>query len=239
MSNAFYQLHKKDVKVNGLLTNKVFPRNIRRILNDNNVQYTVIEPYTTIICDSNICTIYKDNIPRTITTVKYKTGGPQTVNPDINDPNIIGIEVYVFDTEICEENLLSSKVEISKDTLSNGLCANRMIETTYTDYQFDCCEGNIELRSSSKKDIDISLHPNPLNSDLMKIRLPDQFIGNDVDISIHTIEGKLIKQYNTYIGAKQLTVKVGKYLENQGLYIMRFVSKDKILSKKFYFINNK
>jgi len=235
-----YDLHKQDVLLKGILVNKVFPANIQTELANKNIPFVVVEPGVTMIGDSTSVTIFNENTPKTITTFIFKTGGPMPVSPpDSDDPNIKETDIDLFDIDQCRENLLSTKTSVVNDTLSNGLCSKRVKTTYYEDYQFDCCSPQPQITANDnqlKTDLDLMLFPNPLNSGTLSIELPDLFVGEQVVLSINTLDGKVIYNIPQMTGQKKFSLNVNKYLNRQGFYVIKAISKDKVITKKFFFV---
>ncbi len=130
MSKALYNIYRDNVKDNGLLPAYIYPPGVA----------------TQMVKSDSTYIYYNDNYPKTIISVEKS----DTINPpDITDPDfpntgdstIIRIVIEVFDTTICNTDLITSRIEISKDTLSNGECIKRISKTYFSDYEFSCGSG--------------------------------------------------------------------------------------------------
>ena len=236
-----YNINKQTVLFKGILANKVYPVNIASELTIMNIPFVVLNPGVIMTTDSTTFTVFDENPPKTITKVTYKTGGPNPgTPPDPTDPDVIKADIRVFDTQMCGEYLLTLKVRIRNDTLSNGLCSKQVVTTDYTNYQFACCGPQPQISSSTDKftsTSELKLYPNPFNSGRLTITLPESFAGKDILISLHTSEGKLIKTFSSFAPeGMKIDLNVNKYLNKQGLYLIRVVNEDIVLSKKFFFV---
>jgi len=233
MSKAFYNVYKDNAKNNGLLPVYIYPPGVA----------------TQMVKDSNEYIFYNSDYPKTIITVeKSDTIYP----PDITDPDfpnsgdstIIRIEIEVFDTTICNNDLITSKIEIVKDTLANGECIKRIIETYYSNYEYACDE-ILSPRSSNINKIyeeqisvqSFSIFPNPLNNQMLILNVPNQLLNEDVEISLKTMQGNLIHKWQNMKALKKMSVNVGKHLfDYSGMYLISIKSKNKVFSKKFYYL---
>lgn len=166
------------------------------------------------------------------------TPNPYPTIPDIQDPDVISVIVSVFDLEICGELFLTSTIETTKDVLFNGLCAKRISQTNYNNYQFDCTE---TASRSSEEDLDrkgnMKIAPNPLRSDILHIGLPLDMNGEHATIQLSTISGQVISRQEKVIQGNSIQLPVAHLLPQEGLYIISIQSSKYTDSQKFFYLN--
>lgn len=245
---------KAQINQFGYLTSLVFPSNIREILDGNTSLVGNTTPYIIAPDGSIIVTntggeyiIYQeiDNENGSIgiiKQIKYQEDPDVSVYPvfpDENDPGVISLSISVFDIEICEELFLSSTIEVVKDVLFNGLCAKRITENIYSDYEFECQQtvarsSNIELELLGE----MNLSPNPLRSDLLSITLPITLDDEEVLIEILDLRGQRIGKITERVNGDIIQLNVGGLIAAQGLYIISVQSPSYTNTKKIYYTKN-
>jgi len=234
MSQVFYIMHKQNVQSLGFLVSKAYPTGIG----------------TTMVKKDSIYTYFNDTYPKTVVEIiKTDTFSPppDPDDPDFpftGDPDVIKVTEYVYDTIVCGTELLTSSIESRKDTLTNGLCVRIITENYYTNYSLDCEDIILPRNQDENQNKDnakfyenFAIYPNPLQDENLILDVPNSFIDNKIEITLKTINGKLIKTFIIPKAYKQMTLNATNYLKTQGIYIITIKNDKQILSKKFYFFN--
>lgn len=250
----WYENSKVQINKFGYLTSLVFPSRIRGILNGNTPSIEGTTPYSIAPDGSLVLTntggeyiIYQeiDNGNGSIgiiKQIKYQENPDVSVFPEFpneNDPSVVSVTISIFDIEICDELFLSSTTEVVKDVLFNGLCAKRITENIYSDYEFECQQ--IAARSSmSEGNVvgDMNLSPNPLRSDLLNIKLPLSLDDEEVQIEILDLRGQSIGKIRQRVKGDIIQLHVGDLIAVQGIYIISVQSSSYTNTKKIYYTKN-
>ena len=232
----------------GFLPSQIYPDNIKEIFVQNGTPYINTQEGVVIATnDGGEYVIYEEiddgnsNIG-IIKQIKYQEQIDNSVYPDIpneNDPEVIEVIISVFDIDKCGVLLLSSTTEISKEILFNGLCAKSIVETTYSDYQFECEQ--TALRSSvieEKVDERMTLSPNPLRSNMLNISLPMSLNNEEVQISLTNLRGQNLRKVYKIVNGKEVQVNLDEMINTQGLYLVNVKSSTYSSTKKIYITKN-
>jgi len=257
MGLEMYENTKEQIRKFGYLSSLVFPSEIRTFIENGSQGGTIhgvdvphkIAPDGSIILTNSggeyvVYQVLKSG-NGSIGIIKYIKYENEPNNPifpvfpDENDPAVIVMSVSVFDKEVCDELLLTSVTDVEKEILFNGICAKRIVEKTYSDYQFDCEQ--TELRSSFKSgqiQEELTLSPNPLRSSLLTISLPMSLDGENVKVTIGNLSGKKLGELNQIVNGDRLQVDIGDIIASQGLYIISVQTIDYIGTKKLFYTQN-
>lgn len=138
--------------------------------------------------------------------------------------------VQIYTPSLPGVKLISYSSEIFKDTLSNGLCVDRVLTEQYDNYAGCVEESLIQPRSQHTANrADINVFPNPFRGDVFTIALPKDLVGKNLKLELFDATGiKIVSQQNQNSGKEILFS--GMMLEN-GIYFLR-ISGDNVLHTK-------
>lgn len=251
-----YQDFKNETLKYGFLTSMVFPNSIIQaikngsssngILVESNLPYTIAPDGSLVMTNTGgeymVYQLVDNDKIGIIKYIKYQEEPDVSVYPvfpDENDPNVMSFSISVFDQISCDELLLKSKTEVSKEVLFNGLCAKRIIEEFYDEYDFQCNQSALRSSNLNHKTVaEMTLFPNPLRSDVLTIFLPVSLDEEEVEITISNLNGQKLGQIIKSINGNTIQFNVGDSLSTQGLYIISIRSSGYSNNKKIFYTKN-
>ncbi len=251
-----YQDFKNETLKYGFLTSMVFPNSIIQaikngsssngILLESNLPYTIAPDGSLVMTNTGgeymVYQLVDNDKIGIIKYIKYQEEPDVSVYPvfpDENDPNVMSFSISVFDQISCDELLLKSKTEVSKEVLFNGLCAKRIIEEFYDEYDFQCNQSALRSSNLNHKTVaEMTLFPNPLRSDVLTIFLPVSLDEEEVEITISNLNGQKLGQIIKSINGNTIQFNVGDSLSTQGLYIISIRSSGYSNNKKIFYTKN-
>lgn len=173
--------------------------------------------------------------------------------PDVNDLEVANATTSVFDIDLCGELFLSSRIGLTKVKLFNGLCAKSVIEEYYSDYDFECNDGDFKMGNdvsemtvgTSQSDherstfsSDLTVYPNPLSNDMISISLPTEIANQDYELTITNLSGIEFLERKGKLNDAKLQLNVGASLSSDGIYIISIISENQVFTKNFYYLKN-
>lgn len=129
------------------------------------------------------------------------------------------------------DHLIANQQIVNYLLFTTGDCYEEVVNTYYHDYNNDCEYSNNTMpRSADKTDSNftLSIYPNPTDR-YITIGLPPY--NNRSTLEIRDLSGKLIMSKSTLENETTLTVDLSKY--PSGVFLIRLIQGDTILSKKF------
>jgi len=248
MSNAFYTLNKESIGMNGYLASKVYPPQLLSQLKSTGHLYSITSNAQVVVQNEETTyTIYSEGSPFTITEVVFNDNNNNPIDFDnisLSNTDIERITISTFGQGLCDQFLIMSKIEISRDILLNGLCVKKVIETYYDNYLFNCTDNNVLSRNQlantdieTNNNTEIFIHPNPLNDDFLFLTIPNSMLDKNLIVELKSIQGRLLKKIKINQATNQLPISVGDFIQQDGLYLLSVKDDQQTFTKKFYYFN--
>jgi len=166
----------------------------------------------------------------------------ETINEELNDFKIfIGTSPYLFNKDIVYQETLGNKKSITLDSF-NPLAGEtyywRICGTALSDETIwsDVKQFNIKESKDENNDVNIlkvKIYPNPISRGNINAKIESQ-VNGEIDIDVFDSQGN--HKYSSQIHhfseiSSQLIIPVNNF--NNGVYTIRFESKNDLVSKKF------
>lgn len=238
-----YNQLRARVQQYGQLQNIVFPQDIANILSQNGTPFqTTIQGHIYIVNQNEITVWIPGETSSVIATLSYVYNvETPTYSGEINmlDPDLESVTITTYDILFCEDQFKSSSIDIQRTTLNNGLCAKRVVETYFSNYEFDMnCRGssrNVIADGTSEEKL--SVYPNPLNSNILTIKTNGIFESEVINVKIISMDGKEVFNQQVENSNESIKLSVRGSLDSSGLYILNINDGTTSRNSKFYYIN--
>lgn len=136
------------------------------------------------------------------------------------------------------DTLKNHTIEVLGDTLTNGLCSQVTVITTFENYQCGVEPMLPRSEQETTEESDLMTYPNPSNG-LLIIEIPAEFKNKEAEIIFTDIQGQILKSSKRILDTEKLFFNLEKSFKTEGLYFINVVSEGKNLVSKFYYSQSK
>lgn len=141
-------------------------------------------------------------------------------------------QYYTFD-ETYQMDLLRAVVLDRDIILDGGICGKEITIEEYSNYTIDAHGANPRSDAVSPL-VNFTVYPNPLRNDLMTIKVPPSFIGQEILARVVNVTGNPLYEVYLSFSSEKQTIRLNVDQYPEGLYFLQLNMADSTHAKSFY-----